>query len=127
MKRIKILIASLTILFGYTVIAIPTAVNAATPQSTVCQSLGSSSDCKTNPSGGISLTKVVRVVVNILSVAVGIAAVIMIIIGGFKYVTSNGDSNAVSSAKNTVLYAIIGIIIVAMAQFIVQFIVNRTT
>jgi hypothetical protein len=49
----------------------------------------------------------------------------MIIIGGFKYITSGGDSNNVSSAKNTILYAIIGLIIVALAQTIVRFILGR--
>jgi hypothetical protein len=50
----------------------------------------------------------------------------MIIIGGLKYVTSAGDSNSITSAKNTILYAIIGIIIAASAQFLVQFVLRRT-
>ena len=66
-------------------------------------------------------------VVNILSLIVGTVCVIMIIIGGFKYVTSNGDSNNVSSAKNTILYAIIGLVIVALSQFIVRFVLARVT
>ena len=55
-----------------------------------------------------------------------IAAVIMIIWGGFRYVTSGGDSNKVSSAKNTIIYAVIGLIIVALAQFIVKFVLDKT-
>jgi len=65
-------------------------------------------------------------IVNILSVIIGVVAVIMIIFGGFKYITSGGASEKVTSAKNTILYAIIGLIIVALAQLIVHFVLNAT-
>src|SRR4051812_47648428 len=52
------------------------------------------------------LSAVIKQVINILSIIVGVAAVIMIIIGGFKYVTSGGDANNIASAKNTIIYAI---------------------
>jgi hypothetical protein len=54
-------------------------------------------------------------------------AVVMIIIGGLKYITSGGDSGNVTGAKNTILYAIIGLVIVALAQFIVRFVLSKTT
>ncbi len=66
-------------------------------------------------------------VINIFSWIVGIVAVIMIIYGGFRYVTSGGDSGAISAAKNTILYAIIGLVVVSMAQIIVHFVLSRTT
>ena len=72
-----------------------------------------------------NISGTIQLVVNILSVVVGITAVIMIIIGGFKYITSTGDSASVNSAKNTILYAIIGLVIVALAQVIVAFVLNR--
>ena len=76
---------------------------------------------------GSGLNSLATKVVNIFSVIVGIVAVIMIIYGGFKYITSGGDSGNVSSAKNTLIYAIIGLIIVALAQIIVHFVINTTT
>ncbi len=48
----------------------------------------------------------------------------MIIINGLRFITSGGDSNAVSSAKKGILYAIVGLVIVALAQFIVRFVLN---
>jgi len=72
-----------------------------------------------------SLNDTIASVINLLSVLVGVAAVIMIIIGGFRYITSAGDSNKVTSAKNTIIYAIIGLIIVALAQLIVHFVLNK--
>ena len=74
-----------------------------------------------------SLNDLITKIVNILSVVVGIVAVIMIIIGGFRYVTSGGKQESVSSAKNTILYAIIGLVIVALAQIIVHFVLKNTT
>jgi hypothetical protein len=66
-------------------------------------------------------------IINVFSVIVGIIAVVMIIWGGLKYITSGGDSGNVTGAKNTILYAIIGLIIVALAQFIVRFVLSKTT
>lgn len=68
---------------------------------------------------------VLILVVNILSWVVGVASVIMIILGGLKYVTSNGDSNSVSSAKNTILYAIIGVVVFLMSQTIIIFVIRK--
>lgn len=75
--------------------------------------------------GGVN--NLLRQIVNIISAIVGVIAVIMIVVGGFKYITSGGDSNKVSSAKNTIIYAIIGLIIVALAQVIVRFVLSQTS
>ena len=64
-------------------------------------------------------------VINILSFVVGIICVIMIIIGGLRYVTSGGDGTSTSSARNTVLYAVIGLVVVIMAQVIVKFVLGK--
>lgn len=70
------------------------------------------------------LYSVIEDIINIFSIVVGVIAVIMIIIGGLKYITSGGDSNSVSSAKNTIIYAIVGLIVVAFAQVIVLFVLD---
>lgn len=70
---------------------------------------------------------IVTAVINLFSLVVGIVAVIMIIIGGLKYITSGGDSGNVTGAKNTILYAVIGLVVVALAQFIVKFVIGRAT
>jgi Type IV secretion system pilin len=81
-----------------------------------------------NPSGNEeSVANIIRTVINVASAIVGAVSVVMIIIGGFKYITSGGDSNNVSGAKNTILYAIVGLVIVAFAQIIVQFVLERTS
>lgn len=86
--------------------------------------------CETDTAGntaGERVDQIVSQIINILSLAVGVVAVVMIIIGGFKYVTSGGDSGNVTGAKNTILYAVVGLVVVALAQVIVQFVVDRAT
>ncbi len=90
----------------------------------VCRGAGLGAECQA-PAGSPTVDNTLKTVVNIFSFIVGFAAVIMIIIGGFRYITSGGDSNATSGAKNTILYAIIGLVVVALAQVIVQFVINK--
>lgn len=72
-----------------------------------------------------SLETIIKNILNFLSAIIGIVAVIMVMVAGFKYITAGGDSGNVSSAKSTLTYAIVGLIIVAMAQFITQFVLRR--
>jgi hypothetical protein len=89
---------------------------------------GTESDDCTQNSGvdDSSLATIGHKIVNIFSLLIGIVAVIMIIVGGFRYITSGGDSGRVGGAKNTLIYAIIGLVIVALAQIIVHFVLNQT-
>lgn len=64
-------------------------------------------------------------VVNLLLYIVGIVAVIMIIVGGMKYLTSSGDSGKVTSAKNTVVYAVVGLLVAIFSWVIVNLIVKQ--
>lgn len=93
--------------------------NMGTSDNSVCQSKNTTN----NPLLGADgiLTKVIQLMVMIA----GIASVIMIMVGGFKYITSTGDSGKVSSAKDTVLYACIGLVITIFAQAIVSFVLRR--
>ena len=65
-----------------------------------------------------------RQVTNTILYVVGIIAVVMLIIGGIKYVVSGGDSKKVTDAKNTVLYAIIGLVVAFLAFAIVNFVIS---
>ncbi len=86
------------------------------------------SDCATAASGSADeVNDLVGQIINVFSIVVGIVAVIMIVYGGFRYITSGGDSGNVTNAKNTILYAIIGLVIVALAQFIVKFVLGKAT
>jgi len=92
-----------------------------------CEGLGAVGDSCDEANGGSSISSLIASAIGILSFIVGVAAVIVLIIGGLKYITSAGDSNSVASAKSTVLYAVIGLVIAILAQGIVQFVLNRVT
>lgn len=79
--------------------------------------------CDGCPSELFGDTGVFRQVTNVILYIVGIIAVIMLIIGGIKYVVSGGDAKKVTDAKNTVLYAIIGLVICFLAFAIVNFVI----
>lgn len=64
-------------------------------------------------------------VVNILLFLVGAISVIMLIIGGIRYIVSAGDQNAVTGAKNTIMYAIVGIIVAVVAYGAVNFVLSQ--
>lgn len=69
-------------------------------------------------------TGIFKQITNVVLYIVGVIAVVMLIIGGIKYVVSGGDAKKVTDAKNTVLYAIIGLIISFLAFAIVNFVIN---
>lgn len=74
--------------------------------------------------GSTNLNDFLGNIINVLIGVVGIAAVIMLIIGGFRYVFSQGDEKGVKGAKDTILYAIIGIVVAVLAFAIVNFVLG---
>ena len=63
-------------------------------------------------------------VVNVLLFIIGAIAVIMLVIGGMRYTLSGGDANSVKAAKDTILYAVIGIVVAILAYAIVNWVVG---
>lgn len=76
------------------------------------------------PSGPSDIGSVIKTITNTLMTVVGIAAVIMLIIGGLMYIFSGGNPEQTKRAKDTILYAIIGIIIAILSYAIVNFVVG---
>lgn len=128
MKKIGIPVAVLMGILMILALFLPHQANALSAQEQVCAGLGAvdgGSGCA-DPAGESSLGDTVKNVINILSLVVGMVAIIMVIVGGLKYVTSQGDSSGVASAKNTIIYAVVGIIIVTLAQVMVRFVIGTT-
>ncbi len=78
-----------------------------------------------NQKGEGQVKKLVQNVINLLLTISSVIAVIMIIVGGIRYSTSNGDSNTASSAKNTILYSVIGLVIAIFSYAIVDFVIKN--
>jgi predicted permease len=136
-QKIKVIIASLALSIGLAGPVMIPAVASAVQNNTITQGLCEGTkdaasqgqgNCNTGgTNANATLSKVAHTIVNLFSIIVGIVAVIMIIYGGFRYITSGGDSGRVGNAKNTLIYAIIGLIIVALAQFLVNYVFTTAT
>ena len=89
----------------------------------VCEGVNATGgDCN---SGGTTISGAVQSVINILSWIIGVTAVIVIIIAGMRFITAGGNENSISSARNMILYAVIGLVIVTLAQVIVRFVITK--
>ena len=87
--------------------------------STVCKDKGSSSD-PVSGSGGVIMK-----VSGIIAILGGVLAVIMIIVAGIKMATSGGDANKVKEARTKIVHALIGLAVIALAEAIIAFVVNK--
>jgi hypothetical protein len=128
-QRIQILLASLVMMAGmFGQAALPRLAYAdascgdgsGSSKDQVLEGVGETdTDCRPG-----KVADTINGIVRILSYILGAAAIIVIIIGGFKFITSGGDANKVSSAKSTIVYALIGLAIAVFAQFLVHFVIN---
>jgi hypothetical protein len=95
-----------------------------TPQQALCR--GAQGTGGANCTGDQPrLMETIGDITNILLFLAGTIAVIMIILGGIRYATSQGDQTAISGAKNTVLYAIIGLVVTIISYAIVNFVLMK--
>ncbi len=127
MRFFKTLISSVLIFNIFAVTIAPVIVSAATPKDAVCEGVGLGSGgtgCGT-PAGSPDVNATIKTGLQIFAAIVGIIAVVMIIVGGLRYMMSGGDSGKTAAAQNTVLYAAIGLVVAAMAQVIAQFVLKR--
>lgn len=90
----------------------------ASNESAVCNSK-TSSDPLTGSNGALAK------ITNIIAIIAGALAVILIIYGALKYVTSGGDSGNVKSAKDTIFYALIGIVVIVVSRTLIVFVLSK--
>lgn len=128
MKRHLIRLCSAVLLLVATTMS-PAMVSAATdPFEQACRGGGAGSAVCSNNSSGDPIAGPNGVIVNITSILAliaGIVSVSFMVWGGIKYITSGGDSSGVSTAKNTIIAALVGLLVALLARPIVVFIVSR--
>lgn len=135
MRYIKIAILTLIITFtGYMAVtsiiggaqAFADCSSSSGLTSDACNGLNQASGGQAN-GGGVSIEHIFSTIVDILSLVVGAVAIIVIVYSGLKYVASGGDANKVGSAKNTLIYALIGLAVAALAQFLVHIVLYQAS
>lgn len=123
MKRI---LASFVMLLGLmSPVALGTNAGAVGAFDAACKDNPSSVICKQTGNADTKTNKFVQNVISTLLFALGIIAVIVIIVGGIRYATSDGDSSKVKQAKDTILYAVVGLVVALISYGIVNFVIDR--
>jgi hypothetical protein len=127
MKRIKIWLASVGVVLFALIPAVP-----ASAQINVfddaCKVKGSQSSEACNVTGANPITGsggTISKVSRLIGFIAGMSAIVLMIIGGIMYILSSGDPGKVTAARNTVLYAAIGLAVVLVAQGIIVFVLNK--
>lgn len=124
MKRfLKIGLASLAIFF----VMSPVSAYAVDVFDDVCDNpnTAGSAACQGDQDPITGSEGIISRVTNIIALVSGIIAVIIIIIGGFMYVTAGSDTGKTKAARDTIIYAAVGLVVIALAQSIIMFIINR--
>lgn len=86
--------------------------------------VSSGAECAKGSSTTTDLMGSIGEITNTLIIAIGIISVIMIVIGGLRYVLSGGDQKGTTAAKDTILYAVIGMVVALLAYSIANFVIN---
>lgn len=130
LSKFKVLVTSAFVNLGLVFVSVPTLAQD-NQQSGSGGSLAEQAQQGVNAAGGGQNTtdfgEVIVDVINFMLFAIGILAVIMVIVGGIRYVLSAGDSNATQGARNTILYAIIGLVVAFVAWGLVNFVAQTLT
>lgn len=98
------------------------ACSGAAASSSFCQESSNTSDPITGQNGN----GIVLFVARLMILAAGVAAVIVIILAGLTYVTSGGDPAKTETAKKTILYALVGLVVIILAQGIISLVISKT-
>lgn len=126
MKRLRLFIASLAILFCLMPALPATAATNVFNDACKAKGAGASAACQTNGSDPLTgangtLTKVTK----LIGYFAGVCSILLIVISAIMYVTSEGDSGKIQSAKMTLIYAVVGLIIVGVSQSLIVFVLRN--
>ncbi len=117
-----VMMASLSMMSGTTVAAVPCptgSMHAGSEKPSIAEC-----NIPADPSGDVKLMDRVKIIINVILGIIGLVAVVMMIIGGISFVTSQGDAGKVAKARNTILYGVVGLIIALLAFAIVNFVLT---
>jgi hypothetical protein len=130
-KYLKNLLIVAVLSFSFVAVALPSNVDAlfTSSKDQACKGAALDSGANCGNAGAAAentVSKAIQDIVNLVTIVVGIAAVIVIIVNGLRFITAAGDSNTINSARTGIIYALVGLVVVAFAQIIVRFVLNRT-
>lgn len=123
--KIKTLVLGLAAVSTLGAAAIVAPVSADDGNYTTITQYTSGDEAGTGSGQTTSLMDTLQTIINVALGLIGFVAVVMIIFGGFQYITSSGDAAKVTKAKNTIMYGVIGLVIALLAFAIVNFVLGN--
>lgn len=120
--KLTMVVASLALLLGF---AVPVVAPVAYADQFTDAVTGGASEVGGSGDSGGRLINVIKATITLLTWVAGIISIIMLIIAGIRIATAGGDANKVGSARNAIIYALAGLVVVIMAQVIVRFVLNN--
>lgn len=130
MKHIKVLSLVAIMTFSFMLFRAPVAsaqFSNATDEACAGLAIDDGSFINCDEENNTKVDSLLKTLLNLLSIIAGFIAVLMIILAGIKFITSEGDASKVSSAKNSIIYAIVGVIIVVISQALILMVINRSS
>lgn len=123
----KIILGTLTVILGFLaqVANVQAAVTCPEGSIRANKTVNSVAECNVPEDTGGGLMGTLKNIINVVIGVVGFVAVVMMIIGGISYTTSQGDSAKVKKAKDTIMYGIIGLVISMLSFAIVNFVLTN--
>ncbi len=122
MKKIRLAIASIVMMMGFLVVAQPALPAQAINVFEQCKDNADAAVCK---SKGDNAESIMGTVIDLMLYALGIISVIMIVIGGIRFATADGDPAGIKSARNTVIYSVVGLVVAILSFAIVNFVLGE--
>lgn len=123
-RKITILALALVSIIGLTSSSL---VSAQAARNEVCQGVGVATGGSGCGGSENAVGDIISGALNIFSAVVGITGVIMVLVAGFKFINSGGDSGKVASARGTITWGLIGLAVAAIAQALVQFVLSNVS
>jgi FtsH-binding integral membrane protein len=126
MNRLKKICIRLVLVIGLLIASSAPAL-AVNPVQQVCQGNANATVCEASSNNNSLLGKngIITKAAKVMVYFAGVIAVIMLAIGGIKYTTSQGNPNELQSAKSTIIFALVGLIIAIFAQALVFFVLSK--
>lgn len=128
MNKLKTIILSIVTLFGLSapvLVATPASALFDGAKDQACAGANLNDTGCTANQGEAAVNSTIATAINLLSFLVGVISVIMIIIGGIRFVTSQGNAQNATSARNTVIFAVVGLVVALLSQLIVKFVLGQ--
>lgn len=128
MKKIIFAVMALVMMVSVTLIAGTQTALAQSNEQAICEGSGGTWNAAKSVCGGAPGSRTVlgtiKDITNLLLFMIGAISVLMVIIGGIRYALSQGDQTAITGAKNTILYAIIGLVVAFAGYAIVNLVIT---